>query len=291
MLQKRFGASDETEATGASTSKAASVAMAEATRSSAEYPKAGKPREHQDDEKISIFWRVFGGTILSMVALGAITLYNSISTSIAELRSELNREREARAELVKKDEFNTRASSHSERIRALDGLRAEFEGMKERTNASAAGLDGLKKELGTTADTVKKDAATLEGLKERLVALEALKKDLAGLEVVKEKLATAASDLKATREDVMKVQQEQERNRLSDLERKVGRDSQFKQLDDSLKELQKGLQTCREKLARLEGSQPTGPVRGTTPGSEPAPPNKTDKPAGKPNFADESEDD
>ena len=55
-----------------------------------------KSTEGRNEEKISIFWRVFGGTILSIVALAVITLYNSISSNISDLRNEVNREREAR---------------------------------------------------------------------------------------------------------------------------------------------------------------------------------------------------
>src|SRR5260370_11911155 len=51
-----------------------------------------------------MFWRIFGGTILSIAALVIITAYQSISSSIQELRSELARVNEARAELIKKDE-------------------------------------------------------------------------------------------------------------------------------------------------------------------------------------------
>ena len=92
-----------------------------------------------------------------------------------------------------------------------------------------------------------------------MTAVEAVKKDLAALEVVKEKLAGAAADLKTVRDELQKVQQELERNKASDLERKTSRDLQAKQVEEALKELQKGLQDCREKLARLEGAQPVGP--------------------------------
>ena len=63
------------------------VAEAEASRAAA-HPAAEQERQ-TGDERISLFWRVFGGTILSMVTLGAITLYNSITSNIAELRSEI----------------------------------------------------------------------------------------------------------------------------------------------------------------------------------------------------------
>ena len=68
--------------------------------------------------------------------------------------------------------------------------------------------------------------------------------------------SSAAADLKTVRDEMQKVQQEQERNKASDLERKSSRDLQAKQVEEALKELQKGLQDCREKIARLEGAQP-----------------------------------
>jgi len=39
-------------------------------------------------------------------------------------------------------------------------------------------------------------------------------------------------------------------------ERKAARDAQSKQLEDTIKELQKDLQSCRLKLAKLEGQLP-----------------------------------
>jgi len=231
----------------------------------------------KEDEKMSLFWRVFGGTILSIAALGSITLYNGISTNISELRGELNREREARAELVKKDEFNSRTSNQYERMRSFDGLKAEHEALKERLNANAAALDALKKDAAAANDAVKKDAAAVEIIKERQAALEAVKKDVAGIDLVKERLTAIAAELKSQRDDVAKLQQEVERNKAGDVERKTARDAQFKQMEDTVKELQKGLQACREKLARLEGAQPGGPTRDP---SAPGPSGRTGNPGG-----------
>jgi len=256
------------------------VAAAETLRSGGE--SAARPAEKKDEEQhVSVFWRVFGGTILSIVALAAITLYNNLSSGIADLRNELSREREARAGLVKKDDNDTRSKTIFDRIRTVEGYKVELEAIKERTGANAAAIEGTKKDnaaalesvkkdataalesvkrdAAAALDTVKKDTAGLDVLKERVTAVEAVKKDLAALEVVKEKLAGAAADLKTVRDELQKVQQELERNKASDLERKTSRDLQAKQVEEALKELQKGLQDCREKLARLEGAQPVGP--------------------------------
>jgi DNA repair exonuclease SbcCD ATPase subunit len=278
VLHKRIG-----HAPGENQEQADTLMQGEAARIASA---AATPPAKPEEEKVSLFWRIFGGTILSMVTLGVLTLYNNISGNIAELRSELSREREARSELVRKDEFNSRHNSQYERIRAFDSMKAEQEGLKERVNANTAAVDAVKKDAAaaieairkdTTAvtDLVKKDAAAIEIVKERLTALETLKKDVASLELLREKLATVTAELKTLKDDSAKIQQEQERNKVADLERKANRDAQHKQLEETLKELQKGVQDCREKLARLEGPRGTGtPV-------EPPPTLRPASPAGE----------
>jgi hypothetical protein len=231
VLGKRIGQdNDETQELNAT------LAAGETLRSAAN-PARGDDKK--DEEKMSVFWRVFGGTILSIVALVAITLYNNLSGSISELRNELSREREARAALAKKEDLDTRSKSQWERIRVIEGYKADIEGLKERAATTA-----------TAAEAARKDTAA---------ALDAIRKDTAGLDVVRERVTALAADLKAVRDEAGKVRQEVERNRANDLERKSFRDLQAKQVEEAIKELQRGLQDCREKLARLEGAQPVGP--------------------------------
>lgn len=261
-MSKR-GASDE------SIDQSGEMAALETARSAAESA-ADKPEPKKEEEHISLFWRVFGGTILSIVALVSITVFNNVSSSIAELRNEVNREREARAELVKKDDFSTRNTAMYDRIRGIDTVKAEMEGLKEKVSTNTAStvaarkdttdaVAAAKKELDALTDLMKKDAAALELLKERVVGLEGIKKDVAGLDTLKEKVATVTADLKSLRDDLNKVSSDVDRNKTSDLERKAFRDLQAKQVDDALKDLQKGMQDCREKLARLEGAKPEKP--------------------------------
>jgi chromosome segregation ATPase len=262
MYPKRISDDEQTDRSG-------EVLAVETTRSAAQSSAAKAETTKKEDEKIHVFWRVFGGTILSIVALVAITLYNNLNGGINELRQELSREREARAALVKKDDADARAKSQWDRIRLVEGYKLDIEAVKERTAANAVAIEGVKKDAASGVEAVKRETAGLEVLKERIALLETLRKEVAGLDAVKEKLATAATDLKGFREDLQKVQQEVDRNKTGDQERKSFRDTQTKQLEEALKEVQKGLMDCREKLARLEGSHPlVGP---------PAPP-KTTKP-------------
>ena len=54
--------------------------------------------QHRPEEKISLFWRVFGGTILSITALVTIQAYQALANNIHELRSDQNRLREVALE-------------------------------------------------------------------------------------------------------------------------------------------------------------------------------------------------
>ena len=89
----------------------------EMLRQSAE---SGKPQDSGKEEtKIPLFWRVFGGTVLSISALIVMTAYQSLSGNIAELghqidhletdmRKEMSRLAELNGELVRKDECESR---------------------------------------------------------------------------------------------------------------------------------------------------------------------------------------
>ena len=249
---------------------ATGLAAAETMRSAVEASQAKGEAAKKDEEKLSIYWRVFGGTLLSILALVAINLANNLYGSISEIRSELNKEREARSGLVKKEEFNSRITTQYERIRAAEGmqntlaaLRSEHDGIKDAVKANTQAVEGVRKEM-----------AAMDAFRERLTSVEAMKKELAGLDVAKEKLAGLAMDLKSLRDDFTKVNQEISQNRIFDLERKTLRDSQAKQFEDSLKELNKSVQELREKLARLEGQQPAPtpvpkPAKSTRPVEEP----------------------
>lgn len=229
-----------------------------------EAAKAGyaKPVEKSDEQRMSIFWRVFGGTILSITALIAITLFNNVMSSLSELRSEVQkanearaaavndlraeiaRQSDARAELIKKDEFNTRMTSTWSEVRAIQtqnstqnatitSLRTEVDGLKERLTRQSTDADGLRKEL-----------LALEGVKDRL--------------------GSVTADLAATKDAVQKLRNEVSQNQSADNERKGRRDLLQKQTEDTLKELAKAVQDCREKLARLEGAVTPTPTKKPT---------------------------
>jgi DNA repair exonuclease SbcCD ATPase subunit len=175
---------------------------------------------HSDD-RVSVFWRVFGGTILSIFALVAVTLYNNLQSNVNEVRAELSRANEARAELVKKEEFNTRTQSLWDRMQALQELRAA--------------VTGLKEQLATCGEK----QAEIKPIREQLAALE---QRLKGAEDDHRGLAKAEQTIAA-------------------LEQKVAaRDNQLKAGDEERKEMAKQLAELRERLAKVEGATEVKPM-------------------------------
>jgi predicted nucleic acid-binding Zn-ribbon protein len=231
-------------------------------------PKTAPARpDRAEEERMSLFWRVFGGTLVSIVALVAITLFNNLSNTLSEMRTEIARLNEARADVVKKDEFNARTTGVWDRVQAvqsplvgltagLTNLQTELTGLKERLVKLGLDLEAMRKEGLAAQDAVKKDLAAIDPLKERVAVLEGLKKEVAAIDVVREKLAALAADVKGLQDDLRKVRADVDRNLVADEERKTRRDALQAQTDEALKDLSKRVQDCREKLARMEGLMP-----------------------------------
>jgi hypothetical protein len=100
---------------------------------------------------ISVFWRVFGGTIVSIVALVAVTIYNSLNTQVSELRNEIRSLTQADGEHVRKDEFSTRMTSQWDRVQNLQSQHTEQNAILRSLRTE---LDGIKEKLSNlTSDT------------------------------------------------------------------------------------------------------------------------------------------
>jgi myosin heavy subunit len=231
VFSKRTGCDDKSSRSGDQT-----VEM-ETLRSSA-IPHDPSYRR-SDEERMSLFWRVFGGTILSVAALVAITVFNNLNSNISELRNEVSRLNEAKAEAAKKDDLNalrTQVATHAD-------FRREIDSLKERATKHRGEIDEAKKELGGQLDGVKKE--------------------MAGVELLKERLAASTAELKTAKDEIQKLRMEMDKNQAYDFERRDRRDVQMKSLDETIKEMQKNLLEAREKIARLEGQQGPGKAGAT----------------------------
>ncbi len=140
----------------------AGVLTAEAYRN-AELAAAPSAKENKPEEKISIFWRVFGGTLLSIAALVVMTVYQQFSNSLNELRNNMNRLHETHVDMVKKEDYNARSTSI---WNAINQVKDEVPTQKTRVTQLEVLVQGLQQERKELSQQV-------QMLREKLVAIEA----------------------------------------------------------------------------------------------------------------------
>jgi hypothetical protein len=219
-VNERRPGSGPTELNGTQ-SRDNSVLMAGAFQAGHSNEPGIKPLPAHSDERLSLFWRVFGGTILMIAALVVITLYNNQASSITELRAEVSRLNEARAEMVKKEEFNASKQKMWDRVQSLQELRVTVSALKEQVTAQSE----------KTVDT--------KSIAEKLSMID-------------QRLKTAEDDHKALAKTELAI---------TGLEQKLsGREAQLKAIEDDRKDLAKQLQELRERLAKVEGVTEVKPM-------------------------------
>lgn len=155
-------------------SRAALIAV-EATRAAAKPPPATSlAAAPAARDKIPLFWEIFGGTIVSIVALIAITAYSQLGSAITDLRRDVN---QLQTQLVRKDDLNLRLSAVWTSVKDLQATTASRTGVEENTNV-------LRREFGIcikTDDDQRRDlqrqfeemSRRVQALAERLVSIEA----------------------------------------------------------------------------------------------------------------------
>jgi hypothetical protein len=120
---------------------------AEALRSVAAACAQQKGRtEPSGEDKISVFWRVFGSTLLSIGALIVLTVYQQFSTNLNELRAAVDHLAEVQADLVKKDDLNSRAMALWESLREMSNdvaaLKTKVAVLESREQMEEAKISG-----------------------------------------------------------------------------------------------------------------------------------------------------
>jgi DNA repair ATPase RecN len=208
------------------------------------HPKTTKPAE----ERISLFWRIFGGTILSIVALVILTACQSVYSSIRDMQKDIAHLNEGKAEFVRADEYSATRTKAWERMadiqKDISAQSMPISQLKDRV----VQLEEQCKTLGSD----RKDAQELSAtLKERLTQFE-----------------QQLTAVKTSQKDVQTVQQT-----LSALQEKMTlRDQQFTQLEEERKDMLKELQSLRERVARIEATkEPQVPTKPPTVDGKSAP--------------------
>jgi hypothetical protein len=116
--------------------------------------------------RLVLFWSISGGTILSIVGFGALTLYQQYNDSLTELRNDLKHFNESSADLVKKESLrnqmnfvftslkdlqaantsncvrDTRVSQLEEQLRVAETDRKDLVREVQRLRERLAGVEG-----------------------------------------------------------------------------------------------------------------------------------------------------
>jgi hypothetical protein len=140
----------------------AGVLTAEAFRN-AELALAPAGSAAKTEEKISLFWRVFGGTLLSIAALVIMTVYQQFSSSLNELRNNMNHIHETHVDLLKKEEFNARSTTI---WNALNQVKDEAPAQKTRLTELEVLVQTLQQERNELSRQV-------QAMREKMAAIEA----------------------------------------------------------------------------------------------------------------------
>jgi hypothetical protein len=199
------------------------LAVAETLRSVSVCKETPPAREGKSDEKISIFWRVFGGTLLSISALVIMTAYTNLSGSISDLRKDINQEIEKRSEYARKDDLNSR-------------VMAQWSAIKDIQTATGA--------LGTVGDRVK----VLDQQMERVARnTDDDRRDL------RQKLEEQRKQAQDEKGELTRKIEDQRRafdDERKDLQRRI--EDQRKSFEDERRDVLTRLQALSERLAAVE---------------------------------------
>ena len=142
---------------------------AETLRNAAAPPVALPAAPSKGEERISLFWRVFGGTILSIGALVVITVYQSFASSLTDLRSSISHVNEVQANLATKDDLTTKATAL---WNASKDVTAQTADLKTRTAL-------LETQLRSAEEDRKELTREVQSLREQVHALELRQTDAA----------------------------------------------------------------------------------------------------------------
>jgi chromosome segregation ATPase len=99
--------------------------------------------QDKDEGRISLFWRVFGGALLSIAAMVGVTVYQQLTSNLSslradlvhlntDLRKDLGRISESYGDLVKKEDCSSRLRSVWDSIKDVQGDRSDLTALEER---------------------------------------------------------------------------------------------------------------------------------------------------------------
>lgn len=201
-------------------------------------------RDGSSGNGLSWVVQIFGGTMLSIVALACITVFNHFNNSTADLRREINLLMENRAEYLKKSDLESQLVDVRAGLKDLQNANSAVQGLCERSKL----LDQqLERQLKMGVDERKDLTARLE--EQRKIAVEERKELNQKVEDLRKQLDEERKDHQRRLEEQRKLLEEDRK----ELTRKL---EELRQLaENQHKEAAGKLQTLAERLAAVEGRQ------------------------------------
>lgn len=127
----------------------------------------GREAAEKKEERISLFWRVFGGTLLSIAAMVVVTAYQQLAGGINEVRSSMDQR-------AKKDEFYDHRTKVWDRLRQMEIAEEKVDqALQERCirlEQQAKDAEQNRQEMVRELQWLRE--ATVAALKERSALLE-----------------------------------------------------------------------------------------------------------------------
>ena len=120
------------------------------------------PGQPKGEERISLFWRIFGGTILSIGALLGITIYQAFAGSLNDLRASITHINEVQANLATKEDISAKSTAL---WAASKDVTAQAADLKTRTAL-------LESQLRSAEEDRKELAREVLSLREQVQALQ-----------------------------------------------------------------------------------------------------------------------
>jgi hypothetical protein len=219
----------------------APLAAAETLRLAAAPPSDDKPAKGED--RIPLLWRVFGGTVLSILALVGVTVYQQFSSAIADLRSSVVRLNETHADMLRKDEYSTRMTSVWNAVKGLQESQSTVTALKERSGVRDVQMKDFEDRRETMLKELQAVQAMVALLKEReMVRDQQIKTDSETLRTVHKEMQTLGGVVTGLKERTL-LQEQQAK------------------YDEERKELLREVQALRERIACVEGRNGATPPK------------------------------
>lgn len=216
----------------------------ETLRNGASKTKVGEESQTTNQQPVSWFVQVFGGTLLSIMALTFFTIFNYFNNSLADMRREITQIVESRHDLVKKTDLESQIGTVQANFKEVNNGLSSVHALNERSRL----LDQqLERQIKTGSEERKDLTSRLE--EQRKANLEERKDLTKKLEDVRKILDDERKDTQRKLEDQRKLAEEERKEWSRKLEeaRKLG--------EDHRKELASKLQGLAERMATLEGRQ------------------------------------